>query len=80
MPQYFFHSQTGDRTQDDEGTYLAGDAEARSAAIRTFGEMVRDAPEGFWRSRPWTVTVTDAAGLVLYEVGMDGHSTPIAPG
>ena len=29
----------------------------------------------FWRSRPWSVTVTDARGLILWEVSMDGVSS-----
>ena len=34
--------------------------------------MVRDAPEEFWDSPPWGIKITDASGLVLYEVYMDG--------
>jgi hypothetical protein len=40
--------------------------------------MMHDAPEGFWGSRPWNVTVTDAAGLVLYEISMDAVEAPAA--
>jgi hypothetical protein len=72
VPRYFFHSQTATRVTDDVGVELEGPVEARREAIRTCGEMIRDAPEGFWGSRPWSVVVTNVAGLVLWEVFMDG--------
>jgi hypothetical protein len=72
MPTYFFHSQTESRMTDVEGTELGGPIEARREAIRTCGEMMKDSPESFWGSRPWTVTVTDHTGLILWEISMDG--------
>lgn len=76
MSLFYFHTQTDTRVTDDEGTELDGPVEARRQAINTCGQMMQDAPEGFWGSRPWTVTVTDAVGLVLWEISMDGQSTP----
>jgi hypothetical protein len=78
MPRYFFHSQTDTRHTNTDGMELAGPVEARREAIRTCGEMMRDAPEGFWGSRPWHVTVTDASGLVLWEIMMDGNASAAA--
>lgn len=52
--------------------------EARAQTIVMCTQMVKDAPEGFWASRPWTVTVTDAAGLVLWETSVDGFASPAA--
>jgi hypothetical protein len=72
MQRYFFHTQTDSRTTDEEGTVLNSPGEARSQAIQTCGQMMKDAPEGFWGSRPWTVTVTNFTGLVLWEISMDG--------
>jgi hypothetical protein len=72
VQRYFFHTQTGTRATDVEGTVLGSPNEARRQAIQTCGEMMRDAPEGFWGSRPWSVTVTNFAGLVLWEISMDG--------
>jgi hypothetical protein len=72
MQRYFFHSQNETRYTDDEGMELDGPVEARRMAIRTCGQMMQDAPEGFWSSRPWSVTVTDDKGLVLWEIFMDG--------
>jgi hypothetical protein len=79
MPRYFFHTQTVTRTTDDEGLEFESRLDARHEAIRTCGEMMRDAPDGFWGSRPWSVTVTDAAGLVLWEISVDGTAAAAAP-
>ena len=65
MARFFFHTQTGTQSTDEVGTELPGPVEARREVIRTCGEMMRDAPEGFWGTRPSNVTVTNAAGLVL---------------
>ena len=78
MPRYFFHTQTASRETDEEGIELDGPVEARRQAIKTCGEMMRDCPEGFWGSRPWSVVVTDPAELVLWEISVDGAATPAA--
>ncbi len=52
MPRFFFPTQTDIRVADQEGVELDGSVEARRQAIQTCGEMMRDAPEGFWGSRP----------------------------
>ena len=76
MDRYFFHTQTDTRYTDDEGVELAGPIEARRQAIQTCGQMMQDCPEIFWGSRPWSVTVTNSAGLVLWEIFMDGITSP----
>jgi hypothetical protein len=55
---------------------LADKRDARKQAIVTCGQMMRDDPDLFWGSRPWGVTVTDAAGLILWEISMDGVTAP----
>jgi hypothetical protein len=79
MPVYYFHTQTDTRFTDDVGTDCLDAAAARREAVRTFGEIMRDAPEPFWGSRPWKVTVTDAAGLIFWELSMDGEASSSAP-
>ena len=78
MPRYFFHMQTGTRHTDPIGIELPSHKEARAEAIRTVGEMLKDSPEGFWSQRPWSVTVTDASGLIFYEIMIDGVAAPVA--
>jgi hypothetical protein len=43
-------------------------------AIKTVGEMIRGSEDAFWGSRPWTVTVTDDVGVILYEIAVDGFA------
>jgi len=38
--------------------------------------MMIDAADAFWGSRPWSITVTNAEGLILWEIIMDGSATP----
>jgi hypothetical protein len=80
LPRYFFHTQTDTRTTDEDGLELAGPVDARLEAIRTCGEIMRHAADAFWGSRPWSVTVTDAAGLVLWEIYVDGVSSAATSG
>lgn len=76
MARYFFHTQTGSRYTDDTGVEFASPLEARAQAIITCGQMLKDEPKDFWGSRPWSVTVTDAVGLILWELSMDGFAAP----
>lgn len=75
MARYFFHSQTDTRYTDTEGVEFGTPAEARKEAIRMAGEMLKTAPEPFWGSRPWNITVTDHAGLIMWELSIHGIST-----
>ncbi|MET0239577.1 MAG: hypothetical protein ABW184_06730, partial [Sphingobium sp.] len=76
MAVYFFHMHTDTRSTDAEGTEFAHPLEARAQAIATCGQMMKEAPETFWGSRPWSVVVTNAAGLILWEISMDGFAAP----
>jgi len=67
MPRYVFHIQTDTRESDEISTELVGPTEARRQAVQTCGIIMKDSPEDFWGSRPWTVTVTAAEGIVLWE-------------
>jgi hypothetical protein len=73
---YYFHMQTDVRFTDKEGIECASPTEARAQAIRTCGEMLADAANGFWGSRPWSITVTNAGGKILWELSMDGFESP----
>lgn len=78
MAIYYFHTQTNTRETDSEGTEFATPLEARAEAIVTCGQMMKDAPDSFWGSRPWSVIVTDANGLILWDLSMDGFASPSA--
>lgn len=78
--RFFFHTQTDARHTDTDGAEYGSYAEARKAAIQTCGQMMQDAPEIFWGSRPWSVTVTDETGLIMWEIHFDGQSTAASRG
>jgi uncharacterized glyoxalase superfamily protein PhnB len=80
MPRFYFHMQTDTRHTDVDGADYDTYAEARKAAIQTCGQMMQDAPETFWGSRLWSVTVTDDAGLIMWEIQLDGQSTAASRG
>jgi hypothetical protein len=73
--RFYFHTQTDARYTDTEGVSFTSYADARKAAIETCGQMMRDAPEVFWGSRPWSITVTDEMGLIMWEIHVDGQAT-----
>lgn len=75
VPRFYFHTETDVRITDEEGMEFPGYAEARREAIRTCGQMMQDAPEVFWGSRPWNVSVTNADGLILWEIYVDGQTS-----
>lgn len=78
--RFFFHTQTDARHTYTDGAEYGSYAEARKAAIQTCGQMMQDAPEIFWGSRPWSVTVTDETGLIMWEIHLDGQSTAASRG
>ena len=79
MQRYFFHTETTTRFTDLEGAEFPTPNEARQEAIRTCAEMMRDSPDGFWGSRPWSVTVTNNAGLIFWSLSIDGYQGAEAP-
>jgi hypothetical protein len=63
------------RHTDTEGSEFVTYVEARQEAIETCGQMMQDAADVFWRSRPWSVAVTDASGPILRDIHADGQSS-----
>ena len=58
---------------------MDNEIEARREAVRTCGEMMRDAPEGFLGHSTVVITVTNAAGLVLWEIYINVTASAAAP-
>jgi hypothetical protein len=76
MALFFFHTETDHRVTDTEGIEFPSYIEARREGIRTAGQMMQDVPEIFWGSRPWSVSITDADGLIMWEIHLDGQTSP----
>jgi hypothetical protein len=79
VPRYFFHTQTSTHTTDVVGVELASPFEAKRQAIMSCGEMMQYEAQRFWGSKPWTVSVTTEAGLVLCEIHISGSASAAAP-
>jgi hypothetical protein len=75
LPKYYFHTSTDARLTDDEGFECATPADARRMAIRTCSELIHGSEDSFWGTRPWAVTVTDDAGVIMYEIAVDGFAS-----
>ncbi|WP_443026093.1 DUF6894 family protein [Sphingomonas sp. PB2P19] len=75
MPRFYFHTETDVRSTDTEGMEFSGYEEAKHQAIRTAGDLMRETPQVFWGSRPWSVSVTDATGLIMWEIYLDGQTS-----
>jgi hypothetical protein len=75
VPRFYFHTETDVRVTDTKGQEFPGYEEARREAIRTCGQMMREAAEAFWGSRPWNVSVTNEAGLIMWEIYVDGQTS-----
>ncbi len=73
--RYFFHSETDNRFTDPEGVELATPEQARGEAIKMCAQMMHEAPKSFWGSRPWSITITDEAGLILWNIDIDATSS-----
>jgi hypothetical protein len=60
--RYFFNVHDGKDITDDEGIELPDLDAARTEAIRTSGEMIREVGPDVWCGQDWRMTVTDDAG------------------
>jgi hypothetical protein len=74
--RYFFHSETDSRSTDIEGMDFASPDLARAEAIKLCAQMMHEAPRSFWGSRPWSITITDDTGLILWNIDVDATSSP----
>ena len=59
MPRYFFDVIDGESQSDTVGTECTSPEEARAQAIRTAGEMLRDALPHFRESSEWQMRVRE---------------------
>jgi len=65
MPKYHFN--TDDRA-DPGGAEMESLAQAKCEAIRMAGQTICQGAEGFWDRAEWKMTVTDASGLILFDL------------
>lgn len=68
MARYFFNVRDGAERPDREGTELAGQLEARRAAMQIGAELLRRDGRQFWDDPNWQIEVTDEQGVILFTV------------
>jgi len=68
MSRYFFHLPGAPNGIDLEGTELATLADARLDAVRCAGQMLADNPGQFWNAGEFTMRVSDARHLTLFQL------------
>jgi len=64
-PRYFFNVSDGADLPDVEGIVLQDRAAARTQAITTAGEMLKERGCTFWHGTEWRMTVLDEAGTTV---------------
>jgi hypothetical protein len=65
MPRYHFNID--DRT-DADGAEMESLAQAKCEAIRMAGQTICQGAEAFWDRAEWKMAVTDASGLILFDL------------
>jgi hypothetical protein len=68
VTRFFFHVQDGHQYVDLQGTELEDVSVARTEAVKFAGQLLIDRPEDLWTSDEWTMRVTDAADLTLFQL------------
>ncbi len=76
MPIFYFHTVSDVSFVDAEGTELANMDAARVAALEAMANLLQDERHKFWGSYPWSMTVTDKVGLILFSLELHGHNAP----
>ncbi len=71
MERFLFNLTDGSPVADDEGLELADVAAARKEAVRFLADALRHKGDEFWRDGRWTLTVSDARGLVMFSIFVD---------
>jgi hypothetical protein len=76
--KYFFDTQDGAAGADAEGVELPDMARARVEAIRYAGAVMSHEPDVLWDGRDFHVFVSDATGLLLFDVCCQVNNAPAA--
>jgi hypothetical protein len=77
VERFYFHVDDGQSFPDLVGTLLPDVRTARVEAIRTGGEMLRDAAS-YWDGTEWRMDMTDEAGTTLFRLRFSARIVPAA--
>lgn len=78
MPRYYFHVHDGKDFPDLQGTVLPSVDAAKSEAVRFMADLLAHNPDGFWSGGEWTMHVTDARDVELFELKFSTSMKPEA--
>lgn len=73
MPRFYFDI---DSQPDLEGSELTDLAQAKCEAVKLAGRIICDEADRFWDRAEWTLTVSDQARLVLFQLDIVGTDAP----
>ncbi|WP_174279483.1 DUF6894 family protein [Sphingomonas bacterium] len=74
MPRYFFSLHGRNREEDDTGTELPNNSQARAQGIAFAADVLRDDPDLVRDGHEFRVEVTDEAGRVVTTVFVRAES------
>jgi hypothetical protein len=76
MPRFFFHTEDGATFPDQDGTELHDLAAAKTAALKTLGEILRDDPDIFWAHQSFHLTCSDSDGVPYFRIDLSADFSP----
>lgn len=80
MARYFFHVQRDGLVLDEHGTEFSSALEARDAAARFAGDLLRETPSQIFDQGHLAVAMADESGQVLFSVLVLGNDVPAIEG
>jgi hypothetical protein len=78
MSLYFFHVADGRDYPDLRGSDLVNLDAARAEALRYTSQLLSNAVNQFWDGAEWTMTVTDAAGMIFFTLNFFAVNAPVS--
>jgi hypothetical protein len=66
--RFYFHLAGAVQNPDNEGIELASISEARTMAVQSAAELIRDRPHVVWAGEEVRLEVTDSNQLLLFTV------------
>ena len=76
MPRYFFDVHDGKDIEDEDGSILSGDAQAREQAITAAAEIIRSDAATLPGNEIWEMMVTDEAGRCIVSLRFSADDYP----
>jgi hypothetical protein len=76
MARFFFHLEHVRLIQDREGSEHADVAAAKLHAVKLMADALAQEPHRFWEADVYRMTVSEADGLVLFNIEMFANMAP----